>query len=178
MPFNWLDIVLVVVVVVSVIIGLIKGFVRELLGLIVIILGIIVAARFFGPVAKIAGKFISSPTAANFVGFLLVFLVVLIIGGILSGFITKLTKRGLGLVNNLLGGAVGLLEGILVAGAVVFALLAFPVNKGGLMGSRLAPLVYQVTKTVVQFIPQELKDQIKTAYENISQGKADDGQKI
>jgi membrane protein required for colicin V production len=178
MPFNWLDIVLAAAVVASVIIGLIKGFVRELIGLIVIILGIIVAARFFGPVAKIAGKFISNPAAANFIGFLLVFLVVLIIGGILSGFIAKLTKRGLGLVNNLLGGVIGFLEGILVAGAVVFALLAFPVNKSALMGSRLSPLVYQVTKTVVQFIPQELKDQIKTAYEKISHGGADDGQKI
>jgi membrane protein required for colicin V production len=178
MPFNWLDIALAAVVLLAVIIGLVKGFIRELVGLIVIVLGIVIAARFYGPVASFAAKFIKNPTAASFVGFLLIFLAVLIAGGFVAGLIAKATKGSLGFVNHILGGVIGCLEGVLVAGAVVFALLAFPVNKSALMGSKLAPLVYQVTKTVVQFIPQELKDQIKTAYENISAGGADNGQKI
>jgi membrane protein required for colicin V production len=178
MAFNWLDVLLAVAVLSAVIVGLVKGFVREFIGLIVIIAGIVIAARAFGPVARFAGKFISNPTTANFVGFLLVFLAVLIAGGILAGFIAKLTKGGLGFANHALGGLIGLVEGTLVAGAVVFALLAFPVNKSAINGSQLAPLIYRVTKTVVQFIPQELKDQLRDAYENISKGGADHGKKI
>jgi membrane protein required for colicin V production len=178
MAFNWLDIGLAVVVLSAVIVGLVKGFVREIIGLIVIIAGIVIAARVFGPVSRLAGKFISDPTTANFVGFLLVFLVVLIVGGVIAGFIAKLTKGGLGFANHALGGIIGLLEGILVAGAIVFALLIFPVNKSALNGSRLAPFIYKVTKTIVQFIPQELKDQLRDAYDNISSGGADHGQKI
>ena len=168
MAINWLDIVLAAAVISAVIVGLIKGFVRELLGLIVIVAGIVVAARIFGPAARVMGTIISDPTAAKFVGFLLVFLIILIAGGIAAGFIAKLTKGGYGFANNLLGGAIGFVEGTLVAGAIVFALLAFPVNKNALMGSKLAPLVYKVTKTVVQFIPRELKDQLRDAYDNIS----------
>jgi membrane protein required for colicin V production len=178
MAFNWLDVLLAVAVLSAVIVGLVKGFVRELIGLIVIIAGIIIAARFFGPVARFAGKFISDPTTANFVGFLLVFLAVLIVGGILAGFIAKLTKGGLGFANHILGGLIGLVEGILVAGAIVFAMLAFPVNKNAINGSRLAPFLYQFTKSIVQFIPQELKDQLRNAYENISKGGADHGKEI
>jgi membrane protein required for colicin V production len=178
MPFNWLDILLAAVILLAVVVGLVKGFIRELVGLIVIFVGIVVAARFYGPVASVVAKLIKNPVAAKFVGFLLLFLAVLIAGGILAGLIARMTKGSLGFANHLLGGAIGCLEGVLVAGAVVFALLAFPVNKSALMGSKLAPLVYQVTKTVVQFIPQELKDQIKSAYEGISAGGADNGKEI
>ncbi len=178
MAINWLDIVLAAAVAAAVIVGLIKGFVRELIGLIVIIVGIVVAARFFGPVARVVGKVVSNPTAAGFIGFLLIFLAVLIVGGILSGFIARMTKGGLGFANHLLGGAVGALEGLLVAGAIVFALLAFPVNKDALVNSRFAPFVYTVTKTVVQFIPQELKDQLRIAYESISHSGAKNGPQI
>jgi membrane protein required for colicin V production len=178
MAFNWLDIVLAVVVLSAVIVGLVKGFVRELIGLIVIIAGIVIASRVFGPVARFAGKFISDSTTAKFVGFLLVFLAVLIVGGVAAGFIAKLTKGGLGFVNHVLGGLIGLVEGILVAGAVVFAMLVFPVNKTAINGSNLAPFIYEVTKTVVQFIPRELKDQLRDAYENISKDGPDHGQKI
>ncbi|MGD0782296.1 MAG: CvpA family protein [Candidatus Aminicenantales bacterium] len=178
MAFNWLDILLAVAVLSAVIVGLVKGFVRELIGLIVIIIGIVVAARVFGPVARFAGKFISNVTTANFVGFLLVFLAVLIVGGILAGFIARLTKGGLGFANHVLGGLIGFVEGILVAGAVVFAMLAFPVNKNAVNGSRLAPSIYEFTKTIVRFIPRELKDQIRDAYENISKGGADHGKEI
>jgi membrane protein required for colicin V production len=178
MAFNWLDIILALVVLSAIIVGLVKGFVRELIGLIVIIAGIIIAARFFGPVARFAGKFISNTTTANFIGFLLVFLAVLILGGILAGFIAKLTKGGLGFVNHVLGGLIGLIEGILAAGAIVFAMLAFPINKNAINGSQLAPFIYGFTKTVVQFIPQELKDQLRDAYENISKSGTNHGKEI
>ncbi len=167
MPFNWLDIILAGLVLLAVVIGLIKGFVRELVGLIVIVIGILVAARFYKPVAAFAGKFIKNPAAANFIGFLLLFLAILIVGGFLAGLIGKATKGSLGFVNNLLGGVVGCVEGVLIAGAIVFAMLAFPVNKSALMGSKLAPTVYKVTKTAVQLVPDELKDQIKTAYNEL-----------
>jgi membrane protein required for colicin V production len=175
MGINWLDIVLAAAVLAAVIVGLIKGFVRELIGLIVIVVGIVVAAQIFGPVARFIGKFISNPTTANFIGFLLVFLVILIAGGILAGVIAKLTKGGLGFMNNLLGGIIGFLEGVLVAGAIVFAMLAFPVDKTALTNSKLAPLAYSVTKTIVQFIPRELKDQLRDAYQNIFRSGADHG---
>jgi membrane protein required for colicin V production len=164
MPFNWLDIVLAGLVLIAVIVGLVKGFVREIIGLIVIVAGILVAASLYKPVASFAGKFIKNPAAANFVGFLLLFLAVLIIGGFLAGLIGKATKGSLGFVNNLLGGIIGCAEGVLIAGAIVFAMLAFPVNKSALMGSKLAPTVYKITKAAVQLVPAELKDQIKTAY--------------
>ena len=169
MAFNWLDIILALAVLSAIIVGLVKGFVREIIGLIVIIAGIIIAARFFGPVARFAGKFISNTTTANFVGFLLVFLAVLILGG---------TKGGLGFVNHVLGGLIGLIEGILAAGAIVFAMLAFPINKNAINGSQLAPFIYGFTKTVVQFIPQELKDQLRDAYENISKSGTNHGKEI
>jgi membrane protein required for colicin V production len=167
MPFNWLDIVLAAMVLLAVVIGLIKGFVREIIGLIVIAVGILVAARFYKPVAAFAGKFIKNPAVASFVGFFILFLAVLIIGGFLAGVIGKATKGSLGFVNNLLGGIVGCAEGILIAGAIVFAMLAFPINKNALMGSKLAPTVYKITKAAVQLVPAELKDQIKVTYEEI-----------
>jgi membrane protein required for colicin V production len=178
MVFNGLDFVLAAIVLAAVVVGMIKGFVREIVGLVVIVVGIVAAARFYEPPARVLGKIISNPVTARFVGFLLVFLAVLIVGGFLAGAVAKLAKGGLGFANHVLGGLVGLVEGLLLAGALVFALLIFPVSRGALGGSQLTPFVYEFTKSIVQLIPRELTDQVRGTYENITKAGADHGKEI
>lgn len=174
---GWLDIVFAIILAAAFIAGLIKGLVKEVVGIVAVLLGFIVAGRYYTRVAGFLGKYIHGPAVAKFLGFILVFLAILIVGSIIAALVSKLMVGPLRFFNHVLGGAIGLLEGILICGVLVFALLVFPINKEALSNSRLAPYCYGLAKALVHLIPQDLKNQFQEAYKNIKR-EVKNGQKI
>lgn len=164
---GWVDIVLAVVLIGTLVAGLIRGLVKEVVGLAAALLGFIIASRTYLHVAGFLQKYLHEPVAAKFLGFILVFLAVLVIGSLAAALLSKLMLGPLKFINHVLGGVFGLLEGVLICGVFIFALLVFPINKEALSNSRLAPYCYELTKVLVNLIPQDLKDQFKEAYRNI-----------
>jgi membrane protein required for colicin V production len=177
---SWVDIVLAVILVGTLIAGLVKGLVKEAVGIAAVLIGFIVASRYYVHVAGFFQKVIREPAVAKFLGFIVVFLAVLILGLLAAALLSKLMIGPLKFFNHLLGGAFGLLEGILICGVVVFALLVFPISREALAGSKLAPHCYGLTKAMVHLIPQDLKDQFREAYQNFIKIKSEkkNGQKI
>jgi len=175
---GWLDIVLAVILLALFIAGLVRGLIKEVIGLAAIIIGFILAARYYLYFADLIGRVIHHPGVAKFLGFIFVFLVVLAVGSLIGFLLSKIMKGPLKFANHLLGGLVGLLEGILVCGVLIFALLAFPVRKDALLQSKLAPYCYGLTRAMIHLIPQDLKDQFKAAYQDLLKGGSKDGQKI
>jgi len=175
---GWLDIVLVIIIMVTVIIGLIKGFVRELIGVAAAVGGFVLAAYHYQRAADLLGGFIHNELAARFLGFLLIFFVVVIVGAILAFLLSKLMKGTIQVVNHFLGGVFGCLEGLLIGGALVFALLIFPVDRTAVSESRIAPYCYGLTKAVVGLIPAELKNTARAAYQKIFKTEKSHGQEI
>jgi membrane protein required for colicin V production len=177
---GWVDIVLAVILVGLLVAGLIKGLVKEAVGLAAALIGFIVASRTYVHVAAFLQKYLHEPVAAKFLGFILVFLAVLVLGSLAAALLSKLMLGPLKFINHLLGGVFGLLEGVLICGVFVFALLVFPINKEALSDSRLAPYCYGLTKVLVNLIPQDLKNKFKEAYQNIKREvkEVKNGQKI
>ena len=175
---NGLDIVVVVILLATLILGLIKGLVRQVIGIAAVIAGLILAARYYPQVSSVFGGAFASEKWASIVGFALIFVVVLAVGGLISYLVCKLLCGPLRFIDHLLGGVLGLVQGVLICGVIVFALLAFPVNKQLLTGSRFAPYCYWLTKAMVQIIPQDLKNQFSQTYKEIVEGGKPHGQEI
>lgn len=175
---GWLDIVLAIVISATVIVGLIKGLVREVVGVIAAVGGFLLAAYHYQKAADLLQGIIKNPTAARFLGFLLILLAVVLAGALLSFILSKLMKGAMAVVNHFLGGVFGCLEGMLLGGALVFALLVFPIDRDAVPGSRLAPYCYGLTKAAVGLIPKELKDAARSAYESVFGIGKSHGQKI
>lgn len=150
------------------IIGVIKGLVKQVFGLLAVILGLIFALSFYAQVGWFYQRFISSEILTQFLGFLTVFLAVLGLGWLASHLMSKMIKGPLKVLNNVLGGGLGLLKGILICGVLVFALLVFPISKKALKESQLSPLCMGMTKAVIGLIPKELKERFKEAYKEIT----------
>lgn len=178
MAFNWLDVVILALLAISLILGLIKGLLRQVIGIAAVIVGFLLAARYYLPVSRTVGRFVSAGKWAELVSFLLLFIAVLLAGWLLAFLLSKIIHGPLKFFDHLLGGGLGLLKGILLCGVIVFALLVFPVDKKGLLESRLAPYCYWITKGFVQVIPTELKVKFKEAYEEITGKRRVHGKEI
>jgi membrane protein required for colicin V production len=115
-----IDILIAVAVVISVIVGVIRGFVKEAISLAALLVAIW-AALYFGPsVGEISDSWISSQELKAWFGRVLVFAVVLSIGGLLGWGISKLVRLSvLSGMDRLAGSAFGAARGILLAALFV-----------------------------------------------------------
>ncbi len=177
-PLNLLDIILLVILAVTSVVGIVKGLVRQVFGLLSVILGVIFALGFYTQVSWLYQRFISSEILAQFLGFLTVFLAVVCVGWISSHLLSKVIKGPLKLLNNVLGGCLGFLTGTLICSVVIFALSVFPVSEKSLVDSQLSPVCMKISKTMIGLIPKDLKEKFKEAYQDISKKVEKDAKKI
>ncbi len=174
MSFNWFDVVLIIIIAIAVIIGVIKGLVRQIIGIAAVVVGFILAMTYFDHAAEFLSQYIKNNMFSRLLGFLAIFFVVIIAGGILSWLLSKLMKGPLKFVNHVLGAALGLIEGILICGVIVLAQMMFPVNQDHLYGSELAPYCARMTRVVYRMIPEDVKTQFNDTYDKIVKGKGEE----
>lgn len=167
---NWLDVVLIAIVGVSFAAGLVKGFTRAAIGLVTLILALFCGLWFYGIPAGFFREYLSSQELANFVGFMLIFAVLMIAGSLIGWGIGKLLKAvKLSWLDRLAGGAFGVVRGVLVGAAFVTALMAFA-PKGppaSVARSEVAPYVMHAARVVVAAAPHEVKTGFRNSYERI-----------
>jgi len=115
-----IDILIAVAVVISVIVGIIRGFVKEAISMAALLVAIW-AALYFGPsVGEVSDSWLSSQELKAWFGRVLVFAVVLSIGGLLGWGISKLVRLSvLSGMDRLAGSAFGAGRGILLAALFV-----------------------------------------------------------
>ncbi|MDH4217628.1 MAG: CvpA family protein [Candidatus Aminicenantes bacterium] len=177
MYLNWLDIVLLGILAITVVIGAVKGMIRQVIGLLAVILGLILAIRYYAHGAKIF-PFISDEVISHLMGFFLVFFGILCVGWAINRFLAKAVKGPFKSLNHLLGAGLGLIKGILICGIIVFGLLVFPVNTQALEDSQLAPYSMRITKAAYDIIPQDLKEKFSEAYQEIMGRKKKDAKRV
>lgn len=114
------DILIAVVIVVSVVIGFVRGFVKEAISIASLLIAIW-AALFFGPrVGSISDAWISSSELQVWFGRILVFVVVLSVGGIIGWGVSKLVRLSiLSGTDRVLGMLFGFCRGALLIGLLI-----------------------------------------------------------
>ena len=121
---NVADYIIIAVVVVSTLISLIRGLFKELISLGIWILGFWVAIKFHAEFAEMFAPYISNVSLRLIVGFVGLFLAVLIFGAVFSYFLSFLIlKSGMSGFDRFLGMIFGCARGILLI-AVVLLLIS------------------------------------------------------
>ena len=117
-----IDIFLVAAIAISVIIGLVRGFVKEAISIAALLLAIW-AALYFGPsVGEVSDSWIKSTEMQTWFGRILVFAIVLSVGGLLSWGISKLVRLSvLSGIDRMLGSLFGAGRGLLLGALFVLA---------------------------------------------------------
>lgn len=116
----WVDYFLLAIVAISSLLSLWRGFFKEALSVITWVVALSIAILYFKPMGDLLSGFINSPTVRNISGFALLFISVLILGGILNYLVAQLvSKTGLTATDRILGVVFGLLRGVVIGALII-----------------------------------------------------------
>jgi membrane protein required for colicin V production len=164
---NWVDIIIVIILVIGLGKGLSNGFVRGLFGLAALVLGIMVAAANYEQVTEVLfSRLEVGAQGQAILGFLLVFVVVLILVSVVGRILSKALKlASLGWLDRLAGGILGVVMACLFTGVILLlVVMAGLQSNTGVARSTVAPTVIAVMDTVVTFAPDTVREMIEEHY--------------
>jgi len=169
---SFLDLILIAIVGGSIVSGFLAGFARAGVGFLAAITGVLFGFWFYGIPAEWVHKFINSIAVSNVLGFLVVFVACVALGGLIGMLLSKLFKwTGLSWLDRLMGAGFGFVRGGLAAVAFVSVLLAFtprPVPTW-MTGSFLLPYAIDTSNVLASLAPRALKDPVRDTVREIRQ---------
>jgi len=167
MSFNWFDAVLTAVIIVTVILGVIKGFMRQVVGILSVIVGLVLAVKHYAWMSEKVFHFIGDRMLSSFLSFLGIFFATVCVGSLVAWVLSALERGPFRWINRILGLGLGLVKGIFICGVIVFAQLVFPVDRSILRESVLAPYCLRMIKAAYYIIPRDFKQRFRDAYDDI-----------
>jgi membrane protein required for colicin V production len=155
---NAADWSIIVVILVSTVAAASEGFFHQAFGIAGLIVGYMLAAWQYARVAAWFAPHVNSPWLADILGFLVIFVAVVIVAAI-SGRIVRwaMKEAGLSLIDRLLGALLGLVKGSLFVAIILMGMTAFAPSSSWLEGSELAPYFLVVGRAAIWLAPSELR---------------------
>ena len=151
-----IDILIAVVLTISVVIGVVRGFVKEAISITALLLAIWAALTFGPGVGEISDSWISSKELQTWFGRILVFTLILALGGLLGWGISKLVRLSvLSGIDRLVGGFFGAARGVLFVALLILAgeYAGFS-NDGWWQKSKLIPHFEVIAEWIMVMAPQ------------------------
>ena len=152
---NWLDIIIIVLIAIPTLIGLRIGIIKAALSLAGVIIGVILAGRFYVALSEQL-TFIPQENLAKIAAFAIILVIVMLVAGILASVLKWLASIVmLGWVNRLGGAVLGLVLGAIFCGVLlaIWAKLLGPERL--ITESGLAMLLLDRFPMVLALLPEE-----------------------
>jgi membrane protein required for colicin V production len=176
---NAVDVVVLALLGVAFILGMIRGFISQLVGIVFLVGGLLLASKFcqpFGDVLRGWFEALGEPVDA-YVAFLLI-LAGTVVGGHLVAMLFRglLEKMKLMAYDRFLGGVIGAVKALLILVIVIHAVVWFltpedpaeekPGFAKSITESRSWRYAVPVGRQLYQFVPEDLKAKIRSKWED------------
>jgi len=159
---NWLDLVFLSLILISGLLSLYRGFVREIFSLLTWVVAIWAGIQWADLAAVYLPEALTDATLRLAGGFTIVFVLVLIVGGVLGVVAAKLVRgSGLSSTDRSLGVVFGLLRGVLIVALLVFlAGLTLVPQESWWQESRLVPEFQRVVDWILSQLPEAWREHL------------------
>ena len=147
------DVVILIFVLLSSVIGMMRGLFRELLSLLIWFAAVMLALYFSTTMGNALSGQIGSESVRTVVGFFVVFLAVLISGGLLQALVRRLiSSTGLTGTDRFMGFLFGSARGVLVCIVALIALKSFELEADWWHESRIIPELLAFEQDVLELM--------------------------
>ena len=152
---NWLDIALLAIIAFSTFTGLKTGIIKSVLSLAGLIIGIILAGRYYAALAENL-TFIPQETIAKIAAFLIILVGIMVIANVIAAMLKfAVSAVMLGWVNRLGGAAFGLVMGATFCGALLAIWGKYLGIGDTISDSALSRVLLDYFPVVMAFLPEE-----------------------
>lgn len=152
---NWLDIVIIVVIAISAFGGLKNGLIKAVLSLAGLIVGVVLAGRYYTPLSEQL-TFIPQDNIARIVAFAIILIGVMIIAGVLANLLKwAVSAVMLGWVNRIGGAIFGLVLGAVFCGALLAMWIKFMGIQSIIVESAMTNMLLDFFPVVLALLPDE-----------------------
>ena len=160
---GYADYVILAIIAISTTVGAIRGFIKEAFSLAVWAAAFLVAFQYSGVLAMQLESHIELPSARTSLAFAGLFLVVLLIGGLITFLIGKLVeKTGLSGTDRLLGGVFGGVRGLSIVLAIILVAGLTPVTQDPWWKqSRMIQSMLPLAEWSAQFLPDYIQEHLE-----------------
>lgn len=167
-----LDLLVVIVLGMSIAAGFVSGFARVGIGFVAAVCGVLFGFWFYGVPAVWVHKYVHSMAASNLVAFFLIFFAFLFAGALIGKLVAMLFRwTGLSWLDRLMGGLFGLVRGGLIVVAMVAVLMAFVTKPmpNWMVDSKSLPYAIDASHMISQAAPAGIKDAFRDSMLEIRQ---------
>lgn len=172
-----LDYTVIVIALLSAAAGWRRGLLRSVVTIAAALLGLVLAAHFYGYAGALLAVLTTTRRAADLLGFGVIFVATLAAGAIGAYRLrAALDRRRLSWVDRALGASAGLVRAWLVSAAIYMALTAFPARIEAVERSRLAPVLVEGSRVLAYLGSREFRQRFAEGYDwlNGSRGTVSD----
>lgn len=157
---NGLDIALLVVLIFFFLRGIFRGFVKEVVGVLALVVAFVIASHYYPALGDALKAFIQNQDYRNTIGFEVVFLVTFFIISLLGLLVDKLISIAIpGWISGLIGACVGVGKGVVLAAVILMAATVFIRQDTPFFKDSLTwPYMKGIVESVRDMTPQSLKD--------------------
>ena len=169
------DYAVIGIIAISILVGAIRGFIKEVFSLAVWAAAFLVAFTYSGAVAMRMEDLIELPSARTSLAFVALFLVVLLVGGLVTFLVGKLVeKTGLSGTDRLLGSAFGGVRGLAIVIAIMLAAGLTPVPRDyWWQESRTLQSLLPLAEWSAQFLPDYILEHMDLRPDDEESAEAD-----
>ncbi len=160
---NWLDIVIILVIAFFALSAFKTGLIREVVTLVSVVVGVIVAGLFYDNLARDVLVFIDNEKTALIVGFLVLLGAIYLAGQLIAVMLKQVAAvLLLGWADHIGGALFGLLKGLIVVEVLLILLVTYP-HWGlddAIDGSALASVFLDARSVVLFVLPDEFEQAV------------------
>lgn len=166
---EYADYVVLGIIAISILVGAIRGFIKEAFSLAVWAAAFLIAFQFSGVLAMQLESHIELPSARTSLAFASLFILVLLVGGLVTFLVGKLVeKTGLDGTDRLLGGVFGGVRGLAIVLAIILVAGLTPVPQDPWwQSSRTIQSLMPLAEWAAQFLPDYILEHLDLKPENL-----------
>ena len=160
---NWLDIVIVLVIAFFAISAFRAGLIREVVTLVSVAVGVVVAGLFYDDLARDVLVFINDHDARQVVAFLILLGAVYLAGQLIAGMLKRAASLLLlGMADHAGGALFGLIKGLIVVEVLLILLVTYPQLglQSDIDGSAIASVFLDAAPLLLLVLPGEFEQAV------------------